>query len=76
MWSNCYDHLVRQGWKIDLEILHGQRETPQRGIMQGNDCVLANKEKIQEAKRLKLQVRREREKQRRSDDNDSLHQLT
>ena len=54
-------------WRIDLEFLHGQRETPQRGIMQGNDCVLANKEKIQEEKRLKLQVRREKEKQRRSE---------
>ncbi len=43
------------------------KETPQRGIMQESDNVLANQEKIQGVKRFQLQVRREKEKQHKSE---------
>ena len=66
----CAEQLLRSSgspsWKIDFEFLQGQREKPQRGIMQGHDNVLANKEKIKEKKRLQLEIRREKETRRKS----------
>ena len=58
-------------WKIDLDFLNGQRETPQRGVMIGIDMKLAAQEKEK-----KMQRRRSRIKENQRKTETAIKDLT
>ena len=66
--SKVEDLIQKSGnpeWKIGLDFLNGQRKTTQIGSMEGVDKILANKERKKELRNKKLQVRKEKEQERK-----------